>query len=86
MTITFQEHLLYSYAQDNNSEIKEVSTFVSNAKINDMYIDSIQGQPIFNPILACQDKTVKVLSGVDVLYKQDTNSPVLSIEQYTKVP
>lgn len=43
---------------------------MSEDKINDLIVAPVAGQMVFNPILACQDKQIRVLSdnGEKVLY------------------
>jgi len=62
----------------------EKDYFLASNKINYMTIGNISGELINNPILGCQDKSIYVLKGDEVLYKVAVASPVTVLEPYEK--
>lgn len=62
--------------------------YICEDRINDMLIASVSGQMVSNAILACQDKTIKVLVENELLYQQKFDSPctviALSPEQSSR--
>lgn len=48
--------------------------YICEDRINDMLIASVSGQMVSNAILACQDKSIKVLVENELLYQQKFNS------------
>lgn len=51
-----------------NNKIVDKYFYICEDKINDMAIAAVAGQMVFNPILACQDKSIKVLNDDKLLY------------------
>ena len=49
-----------------------------------MFIHCITGAQVYNPILACQDKKIRVLQNGEILYETATTAPVLGMEIFTK--
>lgn len=50
-----------------NNKIVDKYFFICDDKINDMLVSSVSGQMVLNPVIACQDKTIKVLVDGDKL-------------------
>lgn len=50
-----------------------------------MIIQNVSGSLIFNPILACDDSSVRVLNNDKLYYSQNFNSPVLALNDATKL-
>ncbi|CDW85212.1 bardet-biedl syndrome 7 protein [Stylonychia lemnae] len=64
------EYILNCYESVNN-KIVDKYFYICDDRINDMVVTSVSGQMVLNPVIACQDKTLKVLiEGDKVLYQQ----------------
>lgn len=55
------DYILNCYESVNN-KIVDKYFYISDDKINDMHVSPVAGQMVFNPVLACQDKSMKVLT------------------------
>jgi len=77
------EYILNCYASVSN-KILDRYFYICEDRINDMVVASVSGQLVQNPVVACQDKTVKVLvegedGTVAVLYQQKFDASVTCI-------
>lgn len=72
------EYILNCYESVNN-KIVDKYFYICEDKINDMLIASVSGQLVLNPVLACQDKTIRVLVDDKVLYLQKFESACTAI-------
>jgi hypothetical protein len=57
-----------------DGKIMDRCFFVCEDKINDLVIASVSGQMVFNTVLACQDKQVRVLLEDKLIYRQRFDS------------
>ena len=63
------EYILNCYESSAN-KIKDKYYFICEDKINDLIVAPVQGQMVMNPIMACQDKLLRILDdqGKEMLY------------------
>ena len=63
------EYILNCYESQNNAIIDKYY-YICEDKINDMVVAPVAGQMVLNPIIACQDKRLRVLhdNGKELLY------------------
>lgn len=50
-----------------------------------MIIQNVSGSSVFNPILAWDDSSVRVLNNDKLYYSQNFNSPVLALNDATSL-
>jgi hypothetical protein len=67
------EYILNCYESVNN-KIVDKYFFICEDKINDMVIATVSGQMVSNPVLACQDKALRVLVDDKILYQHKFDS------------
>lgn len=60
--------------------------YVSSDKINDMYIMPLHSPSTFNPLLACQDNTIRILENGKEKTKYITSSSPNCLSQYNTKP
>lgn len=79
------EYVLNCYESSGGLSIIDKFYYTCDDKINDMVIAEVQGQGYLNPILACQDKQIRVLNdrGDAIVYshKFDSACTTLSLSQ-----
>ena len=80
------EYIL-SCQESSNLNIINKYEYICDDKINDMVVAPVQGQGFLNPVLACQDKQVRVLSdrGDNVIYIHKFDSPCTAISLSTDI-
>jgi Bardet-Biedl syndrome 7 protein len=54
---------------------KELDYLILKDTINDFCVGNITGELVFNPVLACNDKSVRVLNGSDTVYSLALPNP-----------
>lgn len=57
------EYILNCY-ESSGSKIVDKYFYICDDKINDLIVAPVAGQMVMNPILACQDKQIRILSDV----------------------
>lgn len=62
-----------------DGKIQEKSFYICEDKINDMAVAPVTGQMVLNPVLACQDRTVKVLLDNNVVYTHKLEAAVTAL-------
>ena len=74
------EYFLNCYSSANN-KIINTYYYVSEDKINDLIVAPVAGQMVLNPILACQDKQLRILTdkGDKVLYNCQFDASCITI-------
>lgn len=75
--------MLNEYESQKDS-IKDRNFYLSADKINDLYIHCLTGPNSYNPILACQDNSLKILSSGKEIMKYDTKSSLNCLCPYSK--
>ncbi len=63
------EYILNCYESTENNKIVDKYFYICEDRINDMLVAPVSGQLVFNVILACQDKSIKVLNEQNLLYQ-----------------
>jgi len=61
------EYILNCY-ESVGEKIVDKYFFICEDRINDMLVTPVAGQMVNNPILACQDKSLRVLTDDKILY------------------
>ena len=66
-----------------NNKIVDKYFYICDDKINDMLVACVAGQMVHNPVIACKDKSIKVLNDDKVLYqfKFDSSCTALSLAE-----
>ena len=72
------DYILNCY-ESIDSKIVDKFFYICEDKINDLIVAPVTGQLVFNPIIACQDKTVKVLHEDKLVYQHKFESAVTSL-------
>ena len=67
--------------ESRDNKIKDKFYFICDDKINDMVVAPVAGQMVLNPVLACQDNTLRVMMDTknEVLYSHKFEAPCVSI-------
>eukprot|EP00357_Protocruzia_adherens_P027219 CAMPEP_0115022488 /NCGR_PEP_ID=MMETSP0216-20121206/31590_1 /TAXON_ID=223996 /ORGANISM="Protocruzia adherens, Strain Boccale" /LENGTH=658 /DNA_ID=CAMNT_0002395201 /DNA_START=192 /DNA_END=2168 /DNA_ORIENTATION=+ len=73
------DYMLNAFEQQQ-TKILDKYFYASDDIINDMVIDSITGTHVFNPILACQDKHIRVLHDENLMYSFNAEGPVSAVK------
>ena len=75
------EYILNCYESSGELQIIDKYYYTCDDKINDMVVAPVQGKDYLNPVLACQDKLVRVLSdrGDAVIYSHKFDAPCTTI-------
>ena len=75
------QYILNCYESSGGLQIIDKYYYTCKDKINDMVVAAVQGQNFMNPILACQDKLIRVLNdrGDDVIYSHKFDAACMSI-------
>jgi hypothetical protein len=63
--------------------MKDKYYYICDGKINDLVVAPVAGSAVLNPIMACQDKKLRVLSekGSDIIFTHNFDSSCVSISQ-----
>lgn len=75
------EYILNCYESSGGLSILDKYYYTCDDKINDMIIAPVQGSSFLNPVLACQDKQVRVLNnrGDEIVYTHKFDAPCTTI-------
>lgn len=70
--------------ESSGSKIVDKYFYICDDKINDLIVAPVAGQMVMNPIIACQDKQVRILSDLgdgktEILYTQKFEAACVSI-------
>lgn len=70
--------------ESQKDSILDKNYYLCPDSINDLFIHSLNSTNIYNPILACQDNSLKILASGKEIVKFDTKSPANCLTPYTK--
>jgi hypothetical protein len=75
------EYILNCYESGASGKIVDKYYFICDDRINDLIVAPVAGQMVLNPIMACQDKQLRILSekGDVLLYNHLFEGACLSI-------
>ena len=67
-------------------QCKDAAFYMATDRINDLTCERVTGGLRAEAVLACQDRSVRVISGSELLFEQTMQGPVLSLERYHNPP
>ncbi|XP_061690650.1 Bardet-Biedl syndrome 7 protein isoform X1 [Syngnathoides biaculeatus] len=73
-----------SYIYNHYCDCKDQDYFLSGDKINDIVCLTSEELPRPIPVLACQDRVLRVLQGSDLAYEAEVPGPPSVLERYNK--
>lgn len=73
-----------SYIYNHYCDCKDQDYYLSGDKINDIICLSAEGSGRVVPVLACQDRVLRVLQGSELLYDVEVAGPPSVLEMYNK--